>query len=432
MRKTRLSMLCCGLLLAWIVPAMAQDDVERPPVPITWMPLQKDVGFVGQILQHPEAGCNPAWIGHAPGTFNKAHEGSTWRFDQDVAGTDSSQGWVRWELPYRMGAFRSAVNRPEWALDYGNSVNNGNTQLENARLLTGRKYIMRGVAGVWHRDTMVGVKSNLSNGGEPSSTPLAGVSSAWCGLREAGNTTAIDALTGNALNGDLQQEEFGIGRRPEFPGYGNLWDQMLYKDFPSPGNGTINFRVRLDMSNFVDPVTNGSGWFNPDPTSIANFVNNPADTFMVYAGSPNETCYDTNRRWFSEVLDLSKPVKELYARSGQQSDITVALSYSGIVPVGGNIRVVFRVKTNRVRSDETTNIATGYNSKDGAAIVDDVQVNGGLVYGFETASSITARSLILNLATAGGPWATTGRPPSSYFHVENVSNLIYEDPNGPP
>jgi hypothetical protein len=71
------------------------------------------------------------------------------------------------------------------------------------------------------------------------------------------------------------------------------------------------------MSNFVDATTNGTGWFNPDPTSIANFVNNPADSFMVYVGSPNESAYDTNRRWFSEVLDFSKPVQELFAVSGQ-------------------------------------------------------------------------------------------------------------------
>jgi len=293
-------------------------------------------------------------IGHAPGTFLGVGEGSTWRFNQDIAGTDSSPGWARWELPYRYGAYRPAPTRPEWAYDYGNSVNNGNKNLEDARILAGRKFVRRGVAGVWHRDTMGGVKRNVADGAEPSSTPIAGVSSAWCGLRESGNAAAIDALTGNALNGDLQLENHGIVNRPEFPGYANQWDQMLYKDFISAGSGSVAFRVRTDMSTFVDPVTGGSGWFNPDPTNIANFVNNTADTFMVYVGSPNETAYDSDRRWLSEVLDLSKPVREIFAVSGIfpaiAADTAIARAYAGITPVGGNVRVVFRVKTNRVRS----------------------------------------------------------------------------------
>src|SRR5206468_2165007 len=88
-------------------------------------------------------------------------------------------------------------------------------------------------------------------------------------------------------------------------------------------------------------------------------------------------------------------------------------------------------KTNRVRSDETTNTVTGFNSKDGAAMVDGVSVDGGTVYGFENAGDVTARSLIPDLATSGGAWATTGKPPSAYVHIHNVSTLLYEDLCGP-
>ena len=118
--------------------------------------------------------------------------------------------------------------------------------------------------------------------------------------------------------------------------------QMLYKDFASPGSGTIAFRLRADLSTSVEfPAT---GWFNPDPTSAANLVLGPADSIMVYVGSPNETVYDTNRRWFSEVLDLSKPMKEIFVRSGKipvaGTDSSLSIAYAGVQPVGGSVRVV--------------------------------------------------------------------------------------------
>jgi hypothetical protein len=156
----------------------------------------------------------------------------------------------------------------------------------------------------------------------------------------------------------------------------------------------------------------------------------------VYVGSPNDSAYDTDRRWFSEVLDFTRPVEELFAygdklpvnNNGQVGqDTTLSLPYSGIVPVGGNVRVVFRVKTNRARADGVVSTTGTGNTKEGAAVIDDVQVNGGATYGFESAGSVTARSLIPDLAADGGAWATTGRPPQAYIHVENVANLLYED-----
>jgi hypothetical protein len=206
---------------------------------------------------------------------------------------------------------------------------------------------------------------------------------------------------------------------------------MLYKDFPSTGTGTVEFRVRTDISNFIDTTTNGSGWFNPDPTNIANFVNNPADSFMVYVGSPNENAFDTNRRWFSEVLDFSKPVQELFAVSGKypfvSPDTLINRAYAGATPIGGAIRVVFRVKANRVRADGIVGTATAYNSKDGAAVLDQVKVDGGTTYGFDATGDVTARELIGDIAANGGPWAGTGRPYEVDFHIENLSALLYED-----
>jgi hypothetical protein len=386
------------------------------------------------------ATCDTVWVGHsntgAGGAFLGVGVGGKWDFDTGIAGTDSTQGWRFWAVQVRFGGTRPIANRLEWARDYGNIVNDGDQNLWNARTGAGRSFVKTGVAGVWHADGMVGVKTNIANGAEPSATPIAGAKSAWCGIRESGNTNAdgLDALTGNYLNGDLQFEQGGVGTLPEFPGFCNGWDQMLYKDFTSqPSSGSITFKVRTDISDFVDTLAGGSGWFNPfaDPELLANFVNNPADSFMVYVGSPTEVAYDTNRRFFSEVLNLGAPHAEIFAVSGifpfVNADTTITAPYSGVN--AGTIRVVFRVKTNRVRSDQSTGTVAGYNSKQGAALIDDVSVNGGAAEGFEATSKIRARSLISNIAAAGGEWATTGRPPHQYQHVENVlaAGLAYGD-----
>ena len=61
------------------------------------------------------------------------------------------------------------------------------------------------------------------------------------------------------------------------------------------------------------------------------------------------------------------------------------------------------------------------------ALLDAVSVNGGAAEGFESAGQITARSLIANIAAPGGAWATTGKPPAVFFHIDNIANLLYED-----
>jgi len=385
------------------------------------------------------AACDTVWVGHKSsgpgGNFLGVGVGGVWDFDTNVAGTDTTQGWTRIMHRFHFSSTRAVSDRPEWYYDYGNMINEGNTNLWAARDLAGRQYVKTGIAGAWHADDMVGVKSNINNGAEPSSTPISGTRSAWCGLRESGNTHAQDALTGNYINGDLYTD---IGppytanlNEPEFPGYCNQWDQMLYKDLPSSGSGTLAWKCRTDMTNFLDTAVNGSGWYNPNPTTFANYVHQPADSFMVYVGSPNENAYDTNRRWFSEVLDLSKPVQELFSVSNHfpfvNPDTSLSRPYAGITPVAGKVRVVFRVKTNRIRADSGTATATGFQSKDGAALIDDVQLDGGTIYGFETTGSVTARSLIPDIGANGGAWATTGRPPSNTVHIENLANLLYED-----
>jgi hypothetical protein len=384
----------------------------------------------------PQATCDTVWVGHSSsgpgGAFLGVGVGGTWDFDTGVAGTDSTQGWTRHAQQFTGGSEIPAVQRPAWAYDYGNMINEGNTTLWHARDLAGRQYRKTGVVSAWHPDDMVGVKRRKNDVLEPSAVPIAGARSAWCGLRAADDLRAVDPLTGNAINGDLYSSRaFAPGGNPDFPGFCSQWDQLLYKDFPSSGSGTVEFRLRTDMSNFVDAIQNGSGWFDPNPTSVAHFVNNPADSFMVYVGSPTENAFDTNRRWISEILDYSKPRQEIFAVSGKvpavAADTLINRAYGGILPVSGVVRVVFRVKTNRVRADGMVASAAAYNSKDGAALVDQVRIDGGTVYGFDEASDISARELVPNLALDGGPWVGTGRPFEADFHVENIASLLYED-----
>jgi len=434
-----LPVLATILTLACSEASWAQEEVMND-VPISRPIVSRSAGSNGGSplanSNCPQATCDTVWVGHSSsgpgGAFLGIGVGGMWDFDTGVAGTDSTQGWIRHLYAYTSGVTRPAASRPEWAYNYGNVINTGNTNLWHARDLAGRKYKRTGMISAWHADDMVGVKKKLNDGAEPSAVPIAGARSAWCGLRESGNLHAVDPITGNGINGDSYNS---IGQafssNPDFPGFCSLWDQLLYKDFSSTGTGSLQFRLRTDMSDFIDTSTNGSGWFNPDPTNIANFVNNPADSFMVYVGSPTENAYDTNRRWISEILDFAQPRQEVFSACGKypavSADTLINRVYSGIQPVGGVIRVVFRVKTNRVRADGIVGTATAYNSKDGAAVLDQVRVDAGTTYGFDAVGDIMPRELAGDIAQPGTPWVGTGKPMEADFHVENLASLIYED-----
>jgi hypothetical protein len=440
MRKAFVALLLLAVSVGVAPAAFAQDNVagSEPGIVKAISGQKTGPGVFGTANSNCVAAtCDTVWVGHGSsgpgGAYLGVSVGGLWDFDDGIAGTDSTQGWQRWAQTWTSNGTALAVQRPAWALNYGNVVNEGNQNLWDARTTAGRKFVKSGIAGVWHSSTLAGVKTKLNDNAEPSAAPIVGGRSAWCGLRESGNQADVDALTGNYINGDLYSTAGAAATtNPDFPGFVSLWDQMLYKDFPSTGTGTISFRLRTDMSTFIDnAVADGSGWFDKDPTSIANFVKDPADSFMVYVGSPNDAAYDINRRWISEVLDYSKPRNECFAVSGKypfaNPDTALTVAYSGIQPISGNVRVVFRVKTNRARADGVVGTATAYNSKDGAAVLDAVQVDGGTTYGFESASDITARSLAGNIASASSPWVTTGKPPSTYFHVANIATLLYED-----
>src|SRR5262249_28033153 len=131
-----------------------------------------------------------------------------------------------------------------------------------------------------------------------------------------------------------------------------------------------------------------TGWFHGDPLAVVsgNFIssstagaNAPQDSFMVYVGAPvnDAACvysdgvtrpvYDKQRRWFSEVLKAFGPGAnyfEIFKATGNNPADTLAATPSSgniVIPaatintilggVNGNVRLVFRCKTNRAFAD---------------------------------------------------------------------------------
>ncbi len=432
MRKAFVALLLAGFA-AGVGAAYAADLDQAPSI-------TRPVHSLGaKSLSMGTAAGDTAWVGHKlDGTANPntdwldVFKDGVWDFDTDIAGTDSSQGSRRMFIPYASAlafTITPSTDRPiQIALDHGNVINEGNSNLWTARDGAARKYRKTGIAGAWHSDAL-GI-------GSPVVNALAGTRSAWCGIRAGGDNSHIDALTGNAINADHVMLASATTVINTFPGYGNGWDQLMYKDFTANGSGggSVTFSYRTELNTYVDTVLidlppptlfDGGGWFNPNPTDLANFVPYPADSFMVYVGTPNDAAYDTNRRWLDEIIDMDGHYQEIFAQSGSNSAVGQVANFSGFA-ANADVRVVFRVKTNRVRSDSGTTGA--FNTQAGAAIIDAVSVTGdATVYGFETAGSVTARSLAGNIQTDGGPWVTTGKPPSHFFHVHNVGSLIYED-----
>jgi hypothetical protein len=330
--------------------------------------------------------------------------------------------------------------------------------------------------------------------------------SAWMGIRSHGDLSHRDSFggTGNPFDASLLQyngnngfNQVGSvavnGTDHNFPGYGSQLDQMLYRDVHlNEGDGlTISFNFSTNMSTSVNSTPGAQvGWFDKDPISNAqigvgaaatpsndgNFIcasvagpNAPIDSFMVYVGAPvddnnvtfsaplfvgvNEitTVYDKQRRWFSEVLQITGPGgiigKEIVSTAGINAPAPVSCNVGALYPTelqaikdadgstgdGGTVRIVFRVKTNRGFDDENAgNPSSSFNSGTrGAAIVDNVVVNSWAAANgnFEAADAINNDTGV----AADAAWKSTGKPPAIYFHVHSVAlgqGLVFNDPCG--
>ena len=398
-----------SLLAAFALPAPAQS-ADLPP-----------------RLHHPDQtsrarlGANPdtVWVGHSPASsdVHRVAVGGRWDFEISAWPPDSAQGWRFLRAPIATDAdlYPLPVDRPWWYYDYGNNVN-GIRGYGSAPEHTG-------LMGVWHVDPMTGVTS-----------PIAGTRSAWCGLRVPGDLLVMDAVTGNPFTGDQLPGDFGGGPgvRSGWPGYADQWDQLLYRDFPTTGAPiALGFDMRTRLSTVVPADPGGSGWFTPDPASLANLELNQPDRFRVWVGVPQPLAADPGRRWLSEVLDFARvgagaPI-QIYQATGELpappalpgASLPVALvipDYSAVSPF---VRVVFQVKTNRLDSDCPTSPG-GFNSEDGAVVLDNVTV-GASFSGFEALADIVPGGALANPAAV---WISTGRPPGGYGHVEDLGSLF--------
>jgi len=388
--------------------------------------------------------------------------------------SDSLAGWWPYVRAYNLtgGLALTDNQRPWWAVDNGNSGNYVINQGAGAKRT-------KGVVGYWHDDAGVG----QAGGSAVTWSPISGSRSAWCGLRQHGDNSAIDLVTGNPYNQtvlEFQNEgDGGSGTNKHFPGYTNQMDQLLYRDIPAAeGNAlTISFNYRTLLSTSI--VTTGvtrTGWFDKDPLAVTagNFISSsaagasaPADSFMVYIGSPvdDASCrysdgttaavYDPQRRWFSEVLRVNEggaaPYFELLSVSGTHGDTlggeelvtrvvpgSVVDAILGTAGNPGRVRLVFRVKTNQSFSDADSRASNFTSRGHGAAIVDDVtyQIAAGpvVVFGdFETPQQGGLGSI--DNRTSESPvthWKSTGKPPAIYFHARALSELTYAELCGPP
>jgi hypothetical protein len=159
----------------------------------------------------------------------------------------------------------------------------------------------------------------------------------------------------------------------------------------------------------------------------------------VWVGAPKESgIYDSAHRYLSDTIDFglggADAPRMIFAVTG-----VVAGSASPVIPAGaswGTVRVVFRVKTNRFFDDarpSSNPSPTSWNSTTGAAVIDNINVNGA-ISDFETPGQIVPRFDWIDEGNANATvtenspssaWITTGREPARYGHVHNLGSLPF-------
>lgn len=409
-----------------------------------------------------------------PGTTDATNALWDWDNTVGIQAADSLQGWWPLHRQYNSagGLTLTDDNRPWWAIDHGNIANYVLSQQSSAK----RTF---GVVGIWHAD------AGNTAGNAVKWSPLSGTKSAWCGLRQHGDNTHVDAVTGNAFNQNVvnplnDATATGGGSFNNFPGYPDQIDQLLYRDIAitSSQSLTVSFAYRTRMSTSIGTTASTrTGWFHGDPLAVTagNFISSsaaglsaPKDSFMVYVGAPvndaacvysdgtTRAVYDKQRRWFSEVLKVfgaGNTYYEIFAATGNNPADTASATPTASVTVpsaniaailspaaSGNVRLVFRVKTNRGFSDSDSR-NSGYTSAGwGAVQIDDVAIDTGagpvVIGSFEGAEQSGVNAIDNRFPLPPGlanndVWRSTGKPPGEYMHVENLANLTYNDLCGP-
>ncbi|NOT34320.1 MAG: T9SS type A sorting domain-containing protein [Candidatus Eisenbacteria bacterium] len=468
-------------------------------------PSDPDTVWIGHVtgatgLPGTATGDGPFHVGRggnletAPTAQAGAGNNGYWGWDDLNAGeADAHQGWNIVAMPHQ--SVSTAVRNDWWRCFAGLDFGNGGNTAGNGTKPT------YGVTGYWHRDDL-GAPSSLVAGAaadadrDPIGAPIGGSFSAWCGLRSSGDLSFQDPITKGYYNSDivsyygdnhaLQTTSTAAGFTDmNFPGYGDQWDQLMYRDVVYAADGgtlqlSFDFRHNLLAGKLTDPLTR-IGWYMMDPlldvagsgpasghVPDGNFISSsafngqpanldfsPEDSFMVYVGVPvNDAAVtytdgsvnavgDPLRRWFSEVIRVDGWVPgtnvwpatliQLKSSSGVGSgNFNVTLNNAALQPllnatagVGGTVRIVWRVKTNRASSDEDFG-NTGNGSGGGAAVIDNVNVNGSLIAGgdFEAAGSVD------NTAAATAAFRSTGKAVGQWWELRDIGTLSYADPCG--
>ena len=149
---------------------------------------------------------------YRPGTNTATN--ALWDWD-NTAGTqaaDSLMGWWPIHRQYNStgGLTLTDDQRPWWALDHGNIGNYVVSQQSSAK----RTF---GVVSYWHADP------GNNAGSAMLWSPISGARSAWCGLRQHGDVSVVDQVTGQPYNQDVVQflhdaTLAGGGSPQNFPG----------------------------------------------------------------------------------------------------------------------------------------------------------------------------------------------------------------------
>jgi hypothetical protein len=138
----------------------------------------------------------------------------------------------------------------------------------------------------------------------------------------------------------------------------------------------------------------------------------PCGLVHVYVGSPNDVAYDTDRRWFSEVLNMGNPYQELFHVVGQVP--VRSGGHRALAGLLGHHAGGWQGARGLPRQDEPRACGPvdehrdGLNSKDGAAVIDAVQVDGGTTLWLRRRRWTSRRvSLAGDISLGGTPWVTT-------------------------
>src|SRR5262249_35316416 len=127
---------------------------------------------------------------YLPGTLTATNAFWDWDNSVGIQAADSLHGWWPVHRQYNStgGLTLSDDQRPWWAIDHGNEINYVISQQSSAK----RTF---GIVGLWHGDPGTGLRWS----------PISGAKSAWCGLRQHGDLTVSDLVTGNPVNQDAAQ-----------------------------------------------------------------------------------------------------------------------------------------------------------------------------------------------------------------------------------